>query len=179
MKFLYCNFFIFSMVQRTPYSIMYVWAAFEAKSPPTCQDLVTLIDNYTLYARPIESRPSTHKRPVRPKKSLVCMTIDHGWSYEVSNEVGSNEWARIQSSWPKQPSRPKRPMTNFKCTKDSKNIMILTPSLVPYFSLSYVVSNLGQSHLLTEQYWLLPWIVQIKIKCIFSPFFVWICTDLH
>ena len=29
--------------QRTPYSIMYVWAAFEAKSPPTRQDLVTLI----------------------------------------------------------------------------------------------------------------------------------------
>ena len=28
--------------QRTPYSIMYVWAAFEAKSP-TRQDLVTLI----------------------------------------------------------------------------------------------------------------------------------------
>ena len=27
--------------QRTPYSIMYVWAAFEAKSPPTRQDLVT------------------------------------------------------------------------------------------------------------------------------------------
>jgi hypothetical protein len=26
--------------QRTPYSIMYVWAAFEAKSPPTCQDLI-------------------------------------------------------------------------------------------------------------------------------------------
>ena len=24
--------------QRTPYSIMYVWAAFEAKSPPTRQD---------------------------------------------------------------------------------------------------------------------------------------------
>ena len=51
MKFLYCKFFIFSMVlsdQRTPYSIMYVWAAFEAKSPPTCQDLVTLINNYTL-----------------------------------------------------------------------------------------------------------------------------------
>ena len=35
--------------QRTPYSIMYVWAAFEAKSPPTQQDLVTLINNYTLY----------------------------------------------------------------------------------------------------------------------------------
>ena len=93
MKFLYCKFLIFSMVlsdQKTPYSIMYVWAAFEAKSPPTCQDLVTLIDNYTLYARPIESRPSTHKRPVRPKKSLVCMTIDYG-PYEVNNEVGSNE----------------------------------------------------------------------------------------
>jgi hypothetical protein len=43
---------IFCMVlsdQRTPYSIMYVWAAFEAKSPPTRQDLVTLINNYTLY----------------------------------------------------------------------------------------------------------------------------------
>ena len=38
--------------QRTPYSIMYVWAAFEAKSPPTRQDLVTLINNYTLYFRP-------------------------------------------------------------------------------------------------------------------------------
>ena len=35
--------------QRTPYSIMYVWAAFEAKSPPTRQDVFTLIDNYTLY----------------------------------------------------------------------------------------------------------------------------------
>ena len=35
--------------QRTPYNIMYVWAAFEAKSPPTRQDLVTLINNYTLY----------------------------------------------------------------------------------------------------------------------------------
>ena len=32
--------------QRTPYSIMYVWAAFEAKSPPTRQDLVTIINNY-------------------------------------------------------------------------------------------------------------------------------------
>ena len=52
MKFLYCKFLIFSMVlsdQRTPYSIMYVWAAFEAKSPPTRQDLATLISNYTLY----------------------------------------------------------------------------------------------------------------------------------
>jgi hypothetical protein len=29
--------------QRTPYSIMYVWAAFEAKSPPTRQDLVTTV----------------------------------------------------------------------------------------------------------------------------------------
>jgi hypothetical protein len=29
--------------QRTPYSIMYVWAVFEAKSPPTRQDLVTLL----------------------------------------------------------------------------------------------------------------------------------------
>ena len=36
--------------QRTPYSIMYVWAAFEAKSPPTRQDLLTLINNYTLYS---------------------------------------------------------------------------------------------------------------------------------
>ena len=33
---------------RTPYSIMYVWAAFEANSPPTRQDLATLINNYTL-----------------------------------------------------------------------------------------------------------------------------------
>ena len=52
MKFLYCKCLIFSMVfsdQRTPYSIMYVWPAFEAKSPPTRQDLVTLINNYTLY----------------------------------------------------------------------------------------------------------------------------------
>ena len=51
MKFLYSKFLIFSMVlsdQRTPYSIMYVWAAFEAKSPPIRQDLVTLINNYTL-----------------------------------------------------------------------------------------------------------------------------------
>jgi hypothetical protein len=51
MKFLYCKFLIFSMVlsdQRTPYSIMYVGAAFDAKSPPTRQDLVTLINNYTL-----------------------------------------------------------------------------------------------------------------------------------
>jgi hypothetical protein len=42
---------IFCMVlsnQRTPYSIMYVWAAFEAKSPPTRQDLATLISNYIL-----------------------------------------------------------------------------------------------------------------------------------
>ena len=31
---------------------MYVWAAFEAKSPPTRQDLVTLNNNYTLYFRP-------------------------------------------------------------------------------------------------------------------------------
>ena len=54
MKFLYCKFLIFCMVlsnQRTPYSIMYVWAAFEAKSPPTRHDLVTLISNYTLYTR--------------------------------------------------------------------------------------------------------------------------------
>jgi hypothetical protein len=36
--------------QRTPYSIMYVWAAFEAKSPPTRPDLITLINNYTLYS---------------------------------------------------------------------------------------------------------------------------------
>ena len=54
MKFSYCKFLIFSMVisdQRTPSSIMYVWAAFEAKSPPTRQDLVriTLINNHTLY----------------------------------------------------------------------------------------------------------------------------------
>ena len=28
---------------------MYVWAAFEAKSPPTRQDLVTLININTLY----------------------------------------------------------------------------------------------------------------------------------
>jgi hypothetical protein len=27
---------------------MYVWAAFEAKSPPTCQDLVILIPNSSL-----------------------------------------------------------------------------------------------------------------------------------
>ena len=57
MKFLYCNFLIFSMVlsnQRTPYSIMCVWAAFEAKSPPTRQDLVTLINNYTLYTLYVE-----------------------------------------------------------------------------------------------------------------------------
>ena len=45
MKFLYCKFLIFSMV---PYSIMYVLATFEAKSPPTCQDLVTLIANSSL-----------------------------------------------------------------------------------------------------------------------------------
>jgi hypothetical protein len=37
--------------QRTPYSIMYVWAAFEAKLPPIRHDLVTLISNYTLYTR--------------------------------------------------------------------------------------------------------------------------------
>ena len=52
MKFLYCKFLIFCMVhsdQRTPYSIMYVWAAFEAKLPPTRQDLVTLIPNNSLY----------------------------------------------------------------------------------------------------------------------------------
>ena len=29
--------------QIIPYSMIYVWAAFEAKSPPTGQDLVTLI----------------------------------------------------------------------------------------------------------------------------------------
>ena len=34
---------------------MYVWAAFEAKSPPTRQDLATLIDNYTLYHAPINT----------------------------------------------------------------------------------------------------------------------------
>ncbi len=34
--------------QRTPYSIMYVWAAFQAKLPPTRQDLVTLIPNSSL-----------------------------------------------------------------------------------------------------------------------------------
>ena len=54
MKFLYCKFLIFCMVlsdQRTPYSIMYVWAAFEAKSPTNCKDLITLINNYTLYNR--------------------------------------------------------------------------------------------------------------------------------
>ena len=28
---------------------MYVWVAFETKSPPTRQDLVTLNNNYTLY----------------------------------------------------------------------------------------------------------------------------------
>ena len=37
--------------QRTPYSIMYVWAAFEAKSPPTRQDLVTLINNFHTVGR--------------------------------------------------------------------------------------------------------------------------------
>ena len=50
MKFLYCKFLIFCMVlsdQRTPYSTMYVWAAFEAKSPPTRQDLVTLLHTVT------------------------------------------------------------------------------------------------------------------------------------
>ena len=54
MKFLYCKFLIFCMVlsdQRTPYSIMYVWAAFEAKSPPTRQDLVTLIPNSSLESK--------------------------------------------------------------------------------------------------------------------------------
>ena len=30
---------------------MYVWAAFEAKSPPTRQDLVTLIPNSSLQAK--------------------------------------------------------------------------------------------------------------------------------
>ena len=56
MKFLYCKFLIFCMVlsdQRTPYSIMYVWAAFKAKSPPTRQDVFTLINNYTLYSKQI------------------------------------------------------------------------------------------------------------------------------
>ena len=51
MKFLYCKFLIFCMVlsdQRTPYIIMYVWAAFEAKLPPTCQDLAPLIPNNSL-----------------------------------------------------------------------------------------------------------------------------------
>ncbi len=33
---------------------MYVWAAFEAKSPPTRQDLATLISNYTLYVEVIK-----------------------------------------------------------------------------------------------------------------------------
>ena len=28
--------------QSNPYNIMYVWAAFEAKSPPTRQDFVTI-----------------------------------------------------------------------------------------------------------------------------------------
>ena len=49
MKFLYCKCLIFSMSDhRTPYIIMYVLAAFEAKSPPTRQDLNTLMNNYTL-----------------------------------------------------------------------------------------------------------------------------------
>ena len=55
MTFLHCKFLIFCMVlsgQRTPYSIMYVWAAFKAKSPPPRQDLVTLINDYTLYPVP-------------------------------------------------------------------------------------------------------------------------------
>ena len=42
--------------QRTPYNIMYVWAAFEAKSPPTRQDLVTLINNYTLHCTIVRCR---------------------------------------------------------------------------------------------------------------------------
>ena len=37
------------MVLSDQRNVMYVWAAFEAKSPPTRQDLVTLINNYTLY----------------------------------------------------------------------------------------------------------------------------------
>ena len=51
MKFYYCKFLIFCMIlsdQRTPCIIMYVWAAFEAKSPQTRQDVFTLFDNYTL-----------------------------------------------------------------------------------------------------------------------------------
>ena len=52
MKFLLCKFLIFSMVLKIKeiliHSIMYVWAAFEAKSPPTRQDLATLIPNNSL-----------------------------------------------------------------------------------------------------------------------------------
>jgi hypothetical protein len=47
---------------------MYVWAAFEGKSPPTCQDLVTLIPNSSL-----------ESRPLRETKTLAVYTsIQHG-----------------------------------------------------------------------------------------------------
>ena len=56
--------------QRTPYSIMYVWAAFEAKSPPTRQDVFTLIDNYTLYTHWAEN-------------CNIC--ISHGFESQIRN----------------------------------------------------------------------------------------------
>ena len=81
MKFLYCKLLIFYMVlsdQRTPYSIMYVWAAFERKSPPTRQDLVTLINNYTytLYVLTIlkvrQIRNVSLKPTILPKSKRIC-----------------------------------------------------------------------------------------------------------
>ena len=42
---------------------MYVWAAFEAKSPPTLQDLVTIIPNNSLYLSLLTrfNMPRVHK----------------------------------------------------------------------------------------------------------------------
>ena len=46
---------------------MYVWAAFEAKLPPTCPNLVTLFNNYTLYALPM--RPINQFEPEPDSKA--------------------------------------------------------------------------------------------------------------
>ena len=51
MKFLHCKYLIFSMVLEIKGILILkrmFGAAFEAKSPPTCQDLATFIPNYTL-----------------------------------------------------------------------------------------------------------------------------------
>jgi hypothetical protein len=58
------------MVLSDQRNVMYVWAAFEAKSPPTRQDLVTLINNYTLYSRVLSQFHVTYQS--KKKKFPYC-----------------------------------------------------------------------------------------------------------